>query len=441
MGNSPLSGLAFVLFCLTTATMILRPGEIIPPLGIIPIYELLILSTFALAHRGMLDHFKPQSLQRQPVTLCLVGVFVCIPLSHLTHFYFGGALHSTIEFTKAAMLFALLIVVVDRWSRFETLLTVIAVCATIVVGLCVSDYVGIVDFPFIKHAEENYGTAASGADIRIARMNGTGIFSDPNDISLLIIATSVICFSFVMDKQRSGFRILWLLPIALLAFGLVCTKSRGGILAAAGAGGIMLMFRYGKGVAITLGVLGLAVAPILLGRQANIDLSDGTGHDRILLWREGLSALRSKDAFFGIGQGNYADMAGLVAHNSFIHAWAELGIIGGTFFFGMFFFCILGLWRLNTPRFHIEHPRQAEFLPYMAAIGAGWTVGLMSLSRCYTVSTLLIIAMGAAYLNLAGWNLRPRRLVIAWNKDDVLKLAAASAALFIAFNVFVRVAA
>ena len=119
-------------------------------------------------------------------------------------------------------------------------------------------------------------------------MNGTGIFSDPNDISLLIIATSVICFSFVMDKQRSGFRILWLLPIALLAFGLVCTKSRGGILAAAGAGGIMLMFRYGKGVAITLGVLGLAVAPILLGRQANIDLSDGTGHDRIMLWREGL---------------------------------------------------------------------------------------------------------------------------------------------------------
>lgn len=114
MGNSPMSGLAFTLFCLVTATMILRPGEMVTALAPIPFYEVLILSTFALAFQGVIQQFKPASLKQQPVTLCLVGVFIAIPLSHMTHAYLGGTLHSTIQFTKAAMLFVLLIVVVDR---------------------------------------------------------------------------------------------------------------------------------------------------------------------------------------------------------------------------------------------------------------------------------------------------------------------------------------
>ena len=441
MGNPQFSSLAFALFCMTTATMILRPGEMIPALGLLPIYEVLILGTLLLAHQGVFRQFKPESLLRQPVALCLVGVFIAIPISHLMHMYFGGALNGTIKFTKAAMLFVLLIVVVDRWSRFERLTTVIACCATVMISFCLIDYLGIVDLPFIKHAEESYGQTLEGDDIRIARMNGTGIFSDPNDISLLITATGLLCLSFLTDKERGPLRVFWLLPIVVLALALVCTKSRGGMLAAAAAIGVLLMFRYGKGVAIAIGVLGVLAAPIVLGRQANIDLSDGTGHDRLLLWREGLVALRSKDLFFGTGQGTYHDIAGLVAHNSFVHAYVELGVIGGTFFFGMFFFCAWGLFRLNTQPWQILNPRQARFLPYMAAIGSGWTIGLLSLSRCYTVSTLLILALGTAYLNLAGWNLRPRRPVLQWDQFHMVRLAGASLAMFVGLNLVVRVLA
>lgn len=438
MGNSPMSGLAFTLFCLTTATMIVRPGEMVTALAPIPFYEVLILSTLALAHQGVLQHFKFDSLKRQPVALCLVGVFIAIPISHLTHAYLGGTLESTIEFTKSAMLFILLVVVVDRWSRFERLAQVVAVCASFVVFLCVIDFLGVVDFPFIKHVEENYGQRADGYNNRISRMNGTGIFSDPNDISLLIVGAAMICVSFLMDKSRSAVRFAWAVPIVVLVTGLACTRSRGGMLAACAAIGIMLMFRYGKKVAIGLGGLGLLALPVVAGRQANIDLSEGTGHDRILLWRDGLDALRSKDLFFGTGQGSYEDIAGLVAHNSYIHAFVELGLFGGTFFFGMFFFSALALFRLNTPDWQILNPKQARFLPYMAAIGAGYAVGLLSLSRCYTVSTLLIIAMGTAFLNLAGWNLNPRRPVLVWDKPHITQLLGASACMFIACNIFVR---
>jgi O-antigen ligase len=432
--------LAFTLFCLVTATMILRPGEMLPGLAGVPIYEGLILSTAALAHRRLLSLFSPATLKCQPIALCFVGVLFAIPISQLTHMYFGGAVDGLVEYLKAGLFFALLIAVVDRWERFERLLFVIATCATITVSLCVVDYYDIIDLPFITHVTESHGVDLTGADQRIARMNGTGIFSDPNDISLLIIATGIIAVSFVLDRERGQARFLWLLPLVVLAIGLISTKSRGGMLAACGAGGVLLMFRYGKQVAFGLGLLGLLAMPLLAGRQAEINLEEGdTAHDRVVLWREGLLAVRSSDIVFGAGHGTYADIAGLVAHNSFVHAFVELGLVGGTFFFGMFFFAALGFWRLHSPEYVIAHPRQARYLPFMAAIGAGWTIGLMSLSRPYTVSTLMILGLGTAYLNLAGWNLAPRRLVVQWDRPHVRKLVLASLSLFVAFNVFVQV--
>lgn len=437
MGESQ-SRLAFLFLCLTTATMILRPAELVPGLARMPLYEACIATTILLSLQRLLRHFSAGSLTRQPVVLCFVGVVIAIPVSQITHMYFGGALSGTIDFVKAGMLFALIVAIVDTWSRFERLLTVIAICATVTVSLCLIDYMGIWDFQFIKHIAEGYGTSSTGYENRIHRMNGTGIFSDPNDISLLIVATGVTCASFLTDRERGSARVLWIFPLLILFTGLVCTKSRGGMLAACSAVGILIMFRYGKKTAICLGLLGLAALPFLAGRQANIDLSDGTGHQRITLWRDGLVALRSPEFLFGTGHNTYEDIAGLVAHNSFIHAYVELGLVGGTFFFGMFFFSVLGLFRLNTQEFPIQHPGQARFLPYMAAMGAGWTMGLMSLSRCYTVSTLMVLGLGAAFLNLAGWNLRPRRLVIEWDRIHVQKLLAGSACFFVALNLFVR---
>ncbi|MFP6762314.1 MAG: O-antigen ligase family protein [Planctomycetaceae bacterium] len=416
----------------------MRPAELIPALSGLPLYEVCIVVAMLLSRQGLMRNFAPGSLKCQPVTLCFIGVLMAIPISQITHMYLGGAWSGTVDFIKAGMLFALIVAVIDTWQRFERLLMVIALCATISVCLCIVDYAGLWDFQAITHVAENYGTSLSGADLRIQRMNGTGIFSDPNDISLLIVTTAIICLSFLTDIRRGPTRFAWLIPLAILAIGLLCTKSRGGLLAACTAGGMLLLFCYGKKAAIGLGLPGLAALSLLAGRQSNINLSDGTGHQRITLWRDGLIELQSTQLFFGTGHDSYEDLAGLVAHNSFIHAYVELGIIGGTFFFGMFFFSVLGLFRLNTPQWQIQHPHQARFLPYMAAMGAGWTVGLMSLSRCYTVSTLMLLGLGAAYLNLAGWNLRPRRLVIEWNWPHVQRLLVWSASFFVALNIFVR---
>lgn len=439
MGRVQASQLSFGLFCLTAVAVLLRPGEMFPGLEGFPIYESLTFATLATALPRVLALFQLRSLMCQPSTLCLVGMASIIPLSHLTHSYFGGAVEGLVHYFSAAIFYVLLTAVVDRWERFDKLLKVIAIAATVMVTMCVADYLEIIDFPFINHIIDNDGLTATGDVKRIVRMSGSGIFSDPNDISLLMVMVSMVCFSFLTDRSRGPLRIGWLAPMAIFAVGLLCSKSRGGLLSMGAACSVLAMYRYGKTVAITIGVLGILAIPVLAGRQAEASLDDGTGHDRVMLWREGLIAIRSADIVFGTGYRTYHDIAGLMAHNSFVHTFVELGLVGGTFFFGAFFFLGWQLWRLSRPEWPLLDARQQRFLPYMAAIGAGWTIGLQSLSLCYAVQTLMVLGLATAFVNLACWNLNPPRLVLSWDRVARTRMVFASLSVFVGFNVFVMV--
>lgn len=433
------SNIAFILFLLVNATMILRPAELISALADLPIYEGFILGALALSLPAVKQHLSISALKQQPITLCVVGVLCAVAMSHASHMYLYGTRESSILFLKTMIYYILLVGLIDTPQRLRRLLAVIAVVSTIMISICVVDYLGMLDLRVVNHAAEFDGVNLAGEERSIERMNGTGLFSDPNDISLLIVATAILSLHFLTDTSRGERRFGWLVPIAIMAIALLCTRSRGGLLAAGAAGTILMMSRYGKKTAIVFAALGICAVAFIAGRQGSIDLSSGTGQDRIQLWRDGISALSSPAILFGIGQGMYEEIAGLVAHNSFVQAYVELGLFGGTLFFGCFFFAALALYRLNkTPR-EIGDPAMERLRPYMAALLAGWAAGLMSLSRCYVVPTYMIIGITAAYLNLVGISLRPPQLLVWWDKKHVIRLASGSMMLFAAFYVFVNV--
>lgn len=157
------------------------------------------------------------------------------------------------------------------------------------------------------------------------------------------------------------------------------------------------------------------------------------------MWAEGLDAIKNPDVVFGIGHNTYHDIAGLVAHNSYVHSYVELGFFGGTFFFGCFFFAALALFRVTDPKIELRHPELRRFAPYLAAILAGWGVGLFSLSRCYIVPTYMVIGMAASFIALAGPHLNRACWLIAWNRQHVVKLLVSSAGLLSFLYVFVKV--
>ena len=272
------------------------------------------------------------------------------------------------------------------------------------------------------------------------RLCGLGLFNDPNDISMVIVATAMLCIFFLTDKNLGPFRVLWLIPMAILAVALLATHSRGGLLCLGGAIFVLMLFRFDKKVAIVALICAACIVPLIAGRQGDINLDDGTGQDRIVAWKDGLSELKSPEILFGIGMDEYGDHVGIVAHNSFVHAYVELGFFGGTLFFGVFFMSALALFRLHEERMGERmHPDLARAYPFVAAILAGWATGMLSLSRCYVMPTFLTFGMVASYLNLAGYYLHARRPLVVWNNQTVLRLGSCSAVALIGLFMFVKI--
>ena len=153
------------------------------------------------------------------------------------------------------------------------------------------------------------------------------------------------------------------------------------------------------------GILLAVAIPVVLvavgGRMTRFDVTDAddTSQHRIRLWSEGLSQIPSRP-LFGIGQGNYAEVAGLSAHNSYVEACTELGALGGSCFVSA---VLYGLWvfrRLGRQPAFQAAGSLTWFRPFGFAMLVALAVGLYSLSRLYTQPTYTVFGVVTAYFAL-----------------------------------------
>src|SRR5206468_3692790 len=146
---------------------------------------------------------------------------------------------------------------------------------------------------------------------------GPGIFSDPNDFSLILVTGILVLAHYAIELREVSRRLLLLVSMAVLAYAFALTNSRGGFLSfVAGAVG-MLVARWGWRRSVPLAVAFLPLMLVLFaGRQTDINIANenDTAQGRIQIWREGLSLFR-QNPVFGIGWQMYEDHVGHVAHN------------------------------------------------------------------------------------------------------------------------------
>jgi hypothetical protein len=334
------------------------------------------------------------------VTVCVLGLLAAVVLSNLSHGATYEARRGGLLFFKIVLYYLLLVAVVDTPARLRRFLGWIGVLILALTTLALLQYHGVINIASLEAIEQREVDPATGEVIAFPRLCGMGIFNDPNDLSVILVVGMMISLSRL--GERGGRWWLWVVPLVLMGYALALTSSRGGLLALLAALMALFVCRLRLTKALLLVGLLLPALFVLGGRQTNFDLGnkDDTSQHRIRLWREGLVLLRGAPVF-GIGMGRYEEEAGLVAHNSFVHAYTELGLFGGTLFVGGFLFPLGVLYRVGSRQGRNLDPTLRALGPCVLACAAGMVGGMLSLSRVYTLTPYLILGVVTVYLRLA----------------------------------------
>lgn len=198
------------------------------------------------------------------------------------------------------------------------------------------------------------GTSAETAESLddVSRLSGS--IGDPNELAALLVPAVVFAGFMLAVARGTVIRTLLVGAFLLCAVALFLTQSRGGIIAL-GVAFVMTAFLAGpvraKALTALLAVSGFGVVwftfvapPEALSRITNFSAGGGTG--RTDLWSIAL-AIFGDHKLLGVGTGNFklveplyalgdVDLARVdlildtpkVAHNTYLHVLAELGLVG-----------------------------------------------------------------------------------------------------------------
>jgi hypothetical protein len=427
--------MAFALFVVVTGLLLIRPAEVVPALLGLPLYEMAIIACTLAALPRVVRQLELRALTNQPVTAFVVALLPAMVLSHLAHAFLWGARTSAADFAKVALYYLLLVATVNNAARLRQFLSWLVLFMGLLAGIALVQFHDLAEIPGLTTLQQNELDQESGEVVVITRLRGTGIYNDPNDLCVILDVGILLCLHKLMERKGRAGRALWLVPLLLFAYAVVLTRSRGGLMALLAGLSVLFWARYGWRKAIVLAGVTL---PLLLlaagGRQASLSTGESTSQERIQLWGEALQAFR-ESPLFGIGTGMFQERAGLVAHNSFVHCFTELGLLGGTLFLGTFLCCAWQVHRVGASG-QLPSGYLRRLAPFILAVVVACAVGLLSLTRAYVASTYIIVGLAVAYVTVAkkATALPPLRL----NLRLAGRLALVSGAFLVGVYLFVR---
>jgi hypothetical protein len=411
--------MGFFLFLVVTANLVIRPAEQLPELRGAHLYEASIILCFLFSFPAVFEQLTLQHLETRPITICMFGVLIAVILSGLAQGDMAQAWDTSFGFAKIIVYYLLLVGTVTTTTRLRVFLASLIIFTVLGATLAILQYHEIIDLndpepeigfttkaqeadnpkeSFVKDREYD---PASGQIVEYKRLRGSGIFKDPNDLALLLTFGIFLGLWGLTDATQGLLRLLWIGPMLLFFYALMLTYSRGGVVSLLAGSFALFYARYGWRGTVLLGVPMIPLALFLVGgRMSSFSASEGTGQSRIQIWSDALDQLRSAP-FFGVGMSQLASAIGKVAHNSFLNAFAELGVFGGVMFLATFFFAVVSLLRIQQNRQQLTDADLQHLLPYLMACLLSYTVGILSLSRVDALSTYLLLGLVTAFVSMA----------------------------------------
>jgi O-antigen ligase len=408
--------MAFALTLLYLFLTFVRIPEIYPELA--PWRIMLWMSVISLAvsvFQWFIAKVKPTL--KAPQFLWLAGFLWMVAFSLLMKGWFGGIIEAFQDWVSTLTAFTLIVLNVTTLRRLRIVAGLLVLCGVILVsqGLAALHY-GIMAEQLIFAqtlfaadgtpllAEDDSATPYGGGEefsgfAVLPRIRNLGFLHDPNDLAQVLLM--LLPFLFLAWRKERRIRSAFLtLPVAgFLLYGVYLTRSRGGLVSLMVMLLLALRERWGKvKAAIITGVLGGAFLAL---NVAGRSMSDGSSVGRFDAWTEGIMMVRSSP-LWGIGYGLFMEHHIQTAHNSFVLAFAELGLVGFYFWMGLLVITLTELTllvRLPQTDPHTELYRRwgrATRLSLLVFLTASFF-----LSRTYIPTLYLLLAVAIAVTDLA----------------------------------------
>ncbi|MFO0891128.1 MAG: O-antigen ligase family protein [Isosphaeraceae bacterium] len=393
----------FFLLIVVTGLLFVRPTDFIRDLESAQLFLLSIIACLAASIGVIPAQLAGDSLRRRPVTACVLALLPVQILSCLANLQFDPIITGAFEFSKVVLLYLLLIGLVRSPGRLKTYLTAILYFLTIQTGLAVLQYYKIIDLPAFMPLGID---PATGEQVwsDAPRLRGTGLFGDPNDISLLIDMGIILSLQAIAGSRGVVRKLFWMGPLAMFALALRLTGSRGGLAGALGGLAVLLVSRFGLRKGLIAGALAIPlVVGFVGGRQTDFNVGDieNTGLKRIQLWSNALELFKGSP-FLGVGpsrSSSYLDDKDI--HNSFIQAYSDLGFLGGTAFFSAFAHLLGRLYKLQHRPARNQDATLTRMRPYVTALLAAYAITAMTVNFTYIMSTYVVLGIGACHVQLS----------------------------------------
>jgi O-antigen ligase len=394
--------MAFLLFLSYLGLTLLRPGEHVASLGEWPVMSIASgLAVGAAVVAVLLGRAPSFRAPQIPIVLALSAWFVVSLVANATdadvaRYHFLGFVKSS----GTAFLLVVLNVLTTRRMRFVAMaLSLFAAVVVIQAGaLNFAGSSALSGAARTLDPASNLGSPDSAATTstrsEATRLAGVGLFRDPNDFGVTLIAILPLTFALYRIRRPVQNALLVWLPAGLMLYGIYLTRSRGGLLALACVLGLSVRRRAGTAVALTAAAAAL-VAFLALGFLGGRSIErDQSAMGRIVAWSEGLQMLKSSPVA-GVGFRQFTVHHDRVAHNSFVHCLAELGLVGYLLWLSLVVFTLDDTWALA--RLHPEvDPDLARFANAVSTSLIGFLVGGIFLSRSYDVILFLLLGLGTA---------------------------------------------
>lgn len=379
------SALPFFFLLLYVAVVYLRPFEYhqyaqtFEGVPLMPALMFLMLASWLFV--GRKDFSAPQYG-------LMVALVCCISISTLTGMrWFGGVMSAFLDFLPVVIFFFVAASALDSPRRLRIMFLVFGVVSTIIA------------WHGIDQAANEIGW--SGALLNNGRITYIGFLNDPNDLAMAVLMAIPMVLSFVHGWRSPVSSAIALTAASILSYAVFLTDSRGGMLTALAMLAIYSIGRFGWRKSLLVAPILLAVAVAFApARFSDISPDEESAEGRVEAWYSGFQMLREYP-LFGVGKGGFVEHHVRTAHNSYVLALAELGLVGFFVWLSLIAISAAMLFRLgrmpppeNTDaslqaEWH-EHRRLGLILIYsfVACLSASFF-----LSRSYVVILYLVLAM------------------------------------------------